>query len=59
MSCCAIVHDVEGKDDHLLKYMEDYNSNPDLAVKSKHNNLLIEILETFRKDSGFKYLELD
>ena len=45
MSCCAIVHDVEGKDDHLLKYMEDYNSNPDLAVKSKHNNLLIEILE--------------
>ena len=43
MSCCTIVHDVEGKRDHILKYTEDYDTDPDSEAVSKQNNLLIEI----------------
>ena len=57
MSCCTIVHDVEGKQDHILKYTEDYDTDPDSEAVSKQNNLLIEILETFRKDNGFRITE--
>ena len=57
MSCCTIVYDVEGKRDHILKYTEDYDTDPDSEAVSKQNNLLIEILETFRKDNGFRITE--
>jgi hypothetical protein len=57
MSCSTIVHDVEGKQDHLLKYIEDYDTDHDKEAVSKHNDLLIEILETFRKDKGFRITE--
>jgi len=54
MSCCTIVHDIEEKDDHILKYIEDYDINQDSDIKVKHDDLLIEILETFSKDNGFR-----
>ncbi|MCH7928216.1 MAG: hypothetical protein IID03_09605 [Candidatus Dadabacteria bacterium] len=57
MSCCTIVHDIEEKDDHILKYIEDYDINQDSDIKVKHDDLLIEILETFRKDTGFRITE--
>ena len=57
MSCCTIVHDIEEKDDHILKYIEDYDINQDSDIKVKHDDLLIEILETFRKDNGFRITE--
>ncbi len=44
MSCCTIVHDIEEKDDHILKYIEDYDINQDSDTKLKHHDLLIEIL---------------
>ena len=58
MSCCTIVHEVEGKEDHHIKYTEDYDTNPDSDIKLKHHDLLIEILEKFRKDNGFRITEL-
>lgn len=57
MSCCTIVHDIEGNEDHLLKYTKDYDINQDSDIKVKHDDLLIEILETFRKDKGFRITE--
>lgn len=57
MSCCTIVHDIEGNEDHLLKYTKDYDINQDSDIKAKHDDLLIEILETFRKDKGFRITE--
>ncbi len=57
MSCCTIVHDIEGNEDHLLKYTKDYDINQDSDIKVKHDDLLIEILETFRKDNGFRITE--
>jgi len=54
MSCCTIVHDIEEKEDHLIKYTEDYEINQDSDTTLKHHDLLIEILETFRKDNGFR-----
>ena len=57
MSCCTIVHDIEGNEDHLLKYTKDYDINQDSDIKVKHDDLLIEILETFRKDTGFRITE--
>ncbi len=57
MSCCTIVHDIEGNEDHLLKYTKDYDINQDLDTELKHHDLLIEILETFRKDNGFRITE--
>ena len=54
MSCCTIVHDIDEKDDHILKYIEDYDINQDSDTKLKHHDLLIEILETFHKDNGFR-----
>ena len=57
MSCCTIVHDIEEKDDHILKYIEDYDINQDSDIKLKHHDLLIEILETFRKDNGYRITE--
>ena len=58
MSCCTIVHDIEEKDDHILKYIEDYDINQDSDIKLKHHDLLIEILEKFRKNNGFRITEL-
>lgn len=57
MSSCTIVHDIEGNEDHLLKYTKDYDINQDSDIKAKHHDLLIEILETFRKDKGFRIAE--
>ncbi len=57
MSCCTIVHDIEEKDDQLIKYIEDYDINQDTDTTLKHHDLLIEILETFRKDNGFRITE--
>jgi len=57
MSCCTIVDDIEGKEDHILKYIEDYDITQDSDIKLKHHDLLIEILETFRKDNGFRITE--
>ncbi len=57
MSCCTIVHDIEGNEDHLLKYTKDYDINQDLDTELKHHDLLIEILETFHKDNGFRITE--
>ncbi len=57
MSCSTIVHDVEAKQDHLIKYTADYDTDSDSEAVSKQNNLLIEILETFRKDNGFRITE--
>ena len=57
MSCCTIVHDVEAKQDHILKYSEDYDTDHNSEVVSTHDDLLIEILETFRKDTGFRITE--
>jgi hypothetical protein len=57
MSCCTIVHDIEEKDDQLIKYIEDYDINQDTDTTLKHHDLLIEILETFRKDNGYRITE--
>ena len=57
MSCCTIVQDVERRVDHLIKYTEDYDTNPDSEINLKHHDLLIEILETFRKDNGVRITE--
>lgn len=57
MSCCTIIHDIEEKDDHILKYIVDYDIKQDSDIKVKHDDLLIEILETFRKDTGFRITE--
>ena len=57
MSCWTIVHDIEWNEDHLLKYTKDYDINQDSDIKVKHDDLLIEILETFRKDNGFRITE--
>lgn len=54
MSCCTTVHDVEGKNDQLLKYMEDYDNDADNESVTKQHDLLIEILETFRNGNNFR-----
>ena len=57
MSCCTIIHDIEEKDDHILKYIVDYDIKQDSDIKVNHDDLLIEIIETFRKDTGFRITE--
>jgi len=57
MSCCTIVHDVEGNEDHLLKYTKDYDINQDSDIIHKHHDLLVEILKTFQNDKGFRITE--
>jgi len=57
MSCCTIVHDIEGNEDNLLKYIEDYDINQDSDIILKHHDLLVEILKTFQNDKGIRIAE--
>ncbi len=59
MACNAVVHEVEAKPDHLLKYMEDFDDEAYAESLNKQHDLLIEILETFRKDRSLVKIVTD
>ena len=57
MSCNTVVHEVEGKPDHLMQFLDDYDTDTDHEAISKQHDLLIEILETFRADKSVRNTE--
>ena len=59
MACSSIIYNLEPKEDHLMKYTEDYDTSTDSDIKSKNKDLIIEILETFHKDKSFRNMEFE
>ncbi len=59
MSFSTVVHEIEGKPDHLTNYLEDYAPEEYARELNKHQALLIDILEDFRRDKSFINIEPD
>jgi len=58
MAYCSILNDIEPRTDKMMKYAGDFDKEVEEEVVSKNMELLVEILETFRQDRGFRVSEM-
>jgi len=54
MAYCSIFNDIEPRTYKMMKYAGDFDKEVEEEVVSKNIELLVEILETFRRDRGFR-----
>ncbi len=59
MACSSIIYNIEPREDHLLQYMEDSETTNEPDVNSENKDLIIDILETFHRDMGFRNIEFE
>ena len=58
MAYCSILNDIKPRTDKMMKYVGDFDKEVEEEVVSKNMELLVEILETFRQDRGFRVSEM-
>ncbi len=59
MACSSIIYNIEPREDHLLQYVEDSETTNEPDINSENKDLIIDVLETFRRDNGFRNIEFE
>ena len=59
MACSLIIYNIEPREDHLLQYMEDSEIDIQSDINSENKDLIIDVLETFHRDMGFRNIEFE
>lgn len=59
MACSSIIYNIEPKEDHLLQYTEDSEIDIQSDINSENKDLIIDVIETFHRDKGFRNIEFE